>query len=296
MRFGKNTLRSIEQITMKILFVGTGLIGGSFSLAMQKHGLPIEAAGYSRKEANLDRAVELGLIGKKFTDLYEGVRWADRIILSIPVDAINSLLPKVLDEMNDEQLVIDFGSTKGKICKTVETHTKRNRFIAAHPIAGTEYTGPDAAFSSLFEGKFMILCQQERSAPEAMQSFVDTCEKIGMKVVFMDADAHDRHLAYISHLSHITSFALSNAVLAKEKDGEIILELAGSGFESTVRLAKSSPEMWVPIFKDNKAMVLEALRDFLSHTQKFKQLLDYDDTDGMRQFLENGNAIRKVIN
>ncbi|WP_258098132.1 prephenate dehydrogenase [Marinoscillum pacificum] len=280
---------------MKVLFVGTGLIGGSFSLAMQKHGLLSEAGGFSRKESNLDRSVELGLISKKFTNLEDGIKWADWVILSIPVDVIDQMLPGILDMIREEQVIVDFGSTKGKICETVKSHEARARFIAAHPIAGTEYSGPEAAFASLFEEKLMIICEDGQSNPAALMQFEKVCKTIGMKLEYMDAEAHDRHLAYISHLSHITSYSLSNAVLDKEKDGQVILELAGSGFASTVRLAKSSPEMWAPIFMENKKMVLEALDAFLSNTAEFKRLLEADDLDGMFQFLEKGRAIKRVI-
>ncbi|MEQ9303894.1 MAG: prephenate dehydrogenase [Marinoscillum sp.] len=280
---------------MKVLFVGTGLIGGSFSLAMQKHGLLTEAGGFSRKMINLDRSVELGLIQRKFTDLAEGVNWADWIILSIPVDVINKMLPGILDQVREEQVVIDFGSTKGKICETVRSHSGRTRFIAAHPIAGTEYSGPDAAFADLFVDKLMIICEDGKSNPGALNTFEKVCKTIGMKLEYMESDAHDRHLAYISHLSHITSYALSNAVLEKERDGDIILELAGSGFASTVRLAKSSPEMWAPIFVENKKMVLEALENFQKKTEEFKALLAHNDLEGLTEYLEKGRAIKRVI-
>lgn len=264
-------------------------------MAMQKHGLLSEAGGFSRKMVNLDRSVELGLIQQKFTDLMEGVRWADWIILSIPVDAINDMLPKILDEVREEQLVVDFGSTKGKICDTVRNHFGRTRFIAAHPIAGTEYSGPDAAFADLFIDKLMVICEDGKSNLGALNDFEKVCRTIGMNLEYMESEAHDRHLAYISHLSHITSFALSNAVLEKERDGDVILELAGSGFESTVRLAKSSPEMWVPIFLENKKMVLEALSNFQDQTERFKELLIKDDFEGLTSFLEKGREIKRVI-
>lgn len=264
-------------------------------MAMQKHGLLTEAGGYSRKAANLKKSMELGLIQKKFTKLETGVKWADWIILSIPVDAIDNVLPIILENIREEQVVIDFGSTKKKICESVRSHEARARFIAAHPIAGTEYSGPEAAFDSLFDEKLMIICEDGHSNPTAINAFENVCKTIGMHLEYMEAEAHDRHLAYISHLSHITSFSLSNAVLDKEKDGEVILELAGSGFESTVRLAKSSPEMWAPIFIENKEMVLEALETFLKNTIRFKELLEKNDLEGLHGFLEKGREIKRVI-
>lgn len=280
---------------MKILFIGTGLIGGSFSLSMKKHGLLTEAGGFSRNPSNLDRSMELGIIDRKFATMEEGIAWADWIVLSIPVDVISKLLPGILDQLREDQTVIDFGSTKGKICDVVNDHPKRSLFIAAHPIAGTEYSGPDAAFDSLFEQKLMIICDQEKSNQEAVGVFTEVCKKLKMHIEYMAPHAHDRHLAYISHLSHVTSFALSNAVLDKEKDGDVILELAGSGFASTVRLAKSSPEMWTPIFLENKEKVMEAVDSFMSKMSRFREMLEQEDAEGMTAFLEKGREIKRVI-
>lgn len=280
---------------MKILFIGTGLIGGSFSLSMKKHGLLTEAGGFSRNPSNLDRSMELGIIDRKFATMEEGIAWADWIVLSIPVDVISKLLPGILDQLREDQTVIDFGSTKGKICDVVNDHPKRSLFIAAHPIAGTEYSGPDAAFDSLFEQKLMIICDQEKSNQEAVGVFTEVCKKLKMHIEYMAPHAHDRHLAYISHLSHVTSFALSNAVLDKEKDGDVILELAGSGFASTVRLAKSSPEMWTPIFLENKEKVMEAVDSFMSKMSRFREMLEQEDAEGMTTFLGKGREIKRVI-
>ncbi len=280
---------------MKILFIGTGLIGGSFSLALQQRKMIDQAGGYSRNPANLEKSISLGIIQKSFTVLEEGISWADRIILSIPVDAIVQLLPGILDKINDRQAVIDFGSTKGSICAAVKDHPKRSRFIAAHPIAGTEYSGPEAAFPGLFEKKSMLICERELTDGELMDEFVKQCILISMKVDYLGAVDHDRHLAYISHLSHVTSYALSNAVLAKEKDGSVILEMAGSGFASTVRLAKSSPEMWAPIFMDNKKMVLEAIRQYNDQLEIFQELLENNDVEGLMSYLKKGREISKIL-
>ncbi|MBV6643323.1 MAG: prephenate dehydrogenase [Cyclobacteriaceae bacterium] len=280
---------------MKILFIGTGLIGGSFSLAMQQQKMLDQAGGYSRNPENLDKSISLGIIQQKFDSLEAGISWADWIILSIPVDAIVKLLPGILDKLNSGQAVIDFGSTKGSICEAIRNHKNRSQFIAAHPIAGTEYSGPEAAFPKLFENKSMLICEKELTDPELMGQFEKLCIRLSMKVDYLGATDHDRHLAYISHLSHVTSYALSNAVLAKEKDGSVILEMAGSGFASTVRLAKSSPDMWAPIFLDNKKMVLEAIGQYDSQLKKFKQLLEKDDLEGMMSFLTEGRKIGKIL-
>ena len=280
---------------MKILFVGTGLIGGSFSLALQQQNLLDQAGGYSRNPANLDKSLSLGIIQKKFDNLDEGIAWADWIILSIPVDVIVKLLPGILDKLKPGQGVIDFGSTKGSICESVKRHPKRSQFLAAHPIAGTEYSGPEAAFPKLFENKSMLICEKELTDLVLMETFEKLCTNLSMNMDYLGAIDHDRHLAYISHLSHVTSYALSNAVLAKEKDGSVILEMAGSGFASTVRLAKSSPEMWAPIFLDNKKMVLEAIGQYDSQLKKFQELLENDDLEGMMSFLTEGRKIGKIL-
>ncbi len=280
---------------MKILFIGTGLIGGSFSLALKEKGLMQEAGGFSRKKANLEKSIELRIIDQMFTSMDEGIRWADWIILSIPVNAIRKLLPEILDKMNKDQCVIDFGSTKAAICKTVREHPSRNQFIAAHPIAGTEYSGPEAAFPGLFQGKSMLICEPELSDPKLLETFKGICNHLTMKVDFLGAIDHDRHLAYISHLSHVTSYALSHTVLEKEKDGSVILEMAGSGFASTVRLAKSSPEMWAPIFIDNKDMLLEAINGYSDKVQRLKELLESEDLDGILDYLKKGGEIKKIL-
>ena len=280
---------------MKILFVGTGLIGGSFSLALQQQNLLDQAGGYSRNPTNLDKSLSLGIIQKKFESLDEGIDWADWIILSIPVDVIVKLLPGILDKLKPGQGVIDFGSTKGSICESVKGHPKRSQFLAAHPIAGTEYSGPEAAFPKLFENKSMLICEKELTDPVLMETFEKLCTRLSMNMDYLGAIDHDRHLAYISHLSHVTSYALSNTVLAKEKDGSVILEMAGSGFASTVRLAKSSPDMWAPIFMDNKKMVLEAIGQYDSQLKKFQELLENDDFEGMMSFLTEGRKIGKIL-
>ena len=278
----------------KVLLVGVGLIGGSFALSLKSSG-DYAFGGFSRRSTTLDSAQDLGIIEKKFSDLAAGIAWADWIVLSIPVDVIKQLLPSILDQLRDDQLVVDFGSTKGAICAVVQDHPKRKNFLAAHPIAGTEYSGPEAAFAGLFQDKLLIVCEENLTAQALAASFEQVALMIGFKIEKMSAEAHDRHLAYISHLSHVTSFALSNTVLEKEKDGQVILELAGSGFESTVRLAKSSPEMWTPIFLENKKMLLEGIDNYLKQLQVLRSQLENNDAEGIQRFLEKGRAIRKII-
>lgn len=279
---------------MKILLVGVGLIGGSFALAL-KQRQEVEFGGYSRKKATLAKAEDLGITSRSFENLKEGIDWADWIVLSIPVDVIRRILPEILDQLRQDQLVIDFGSTKEAICEAVNAHPRRSRFIAAHPIAGTEYSGPEAAFKELFQGKLLIICEEEKVDRSALEVFEEMAIAIGFNIARMGAAEHDRHLAYISHLSHVTSYALSNAVLEKEEDGDVILDLAGSGFASTVRLAKSSPEMWVPIFMENRKMILEGIEQYLNKVEEFRNYLKRGDEEAMKKYLENGRKIRKII-
>jgi len=279
---------------MNILIVGVGLIGGSFSLALQKRE-DLTFAGYDLDPNALQRAEDLDIVSKGFENLEEAIQWADYIILSIPVVGIKRMLPQVLDLFAPHQVVIDFGSTKSSICDGVASHSKRSQFIAAHPIAGTEYSGPEAAFAELYSNKNLILCDTEKSAPNALEVFEQLAKDAGFYITKMDSKEHDRHLAYISHLSHITSYALSNAVLKKEKDGEVILDLAGSGFESTVRLAKSSPSMWSSIFLENREMVLKGIAAYKHELERLEQYIKQEDSEAISQCLEEGREIRKIL-
>ncbi|MEM9896677.1 MAG: prephenate dehydrogenase [Bacteroidota bacterium] len=278
---------------MKVLLVGVGLIGGSFALGLKKRK-DLEFGGVDTNQANLEKARELGIISTQFS-LESGLAWADLIIISIPVESIKKLLPEILDRIDARQSVIDFGSTKQSICQVAASHPRRKNFIAAHPIAGTENSGPSAALDNLYRGKNLIICNSEESDAEKLQFFEQLAIDAGFYITKMPADEHDRHLAYISHLSHITSYVLSNAVLKKEQDGEVILDLAGSGFESTVRLAKSSPAMWSSIFIENKVQVLNGIAAYQEELSKLRLLIENQDKDGIYNYLEEGRVIRKIL-
>ena len=279
---------------MNILVVGVGLIGGSFAMALKKRK-DLSFGGFDLDEDALREARKLGIINESFDSLDEGIEWADLIILSVPVRAIKKLLPEILDQVQDHQMVVDYGSTKGSICEVVDSHPKRDHFIAAHPIAGTEHSGPSAAFAELYQSKNLILCDTQKSDQKKLEVFEFLAQEAGFYLTKMDAAEHDRHLAYISHLSHITSFALSNAVLKKEEDGEVILDLAGSGFESTVRLAKSSPAMWSAIFLENKEMVLQGIAAYKQELERIEKFIQDDDEKEVNQYLEEGRVIRKIL-
>ncbi len=273
--------------------VGVGLINGSFALALKGNSNLI-FGGSDLSDSNLEKAKERGVISHAFS-LEEGIKWADCILIGTPVDSIKELLPTILDRITKKQFVVDFGSTKASICETVKDHPNRAHFLATHPIAGTEHSGPEAAFPELFREQNLIICEREKADPVLTKYFLTIAEEAGFYFTFMSAQEHDRHLAYISHLSHISSYVLSNTVLQKEKDGEVILDLAGSGFESTVRLAKSSPAMWSSIFHENKQMVLDSISAYQQELENLRNAIENDDVSGVSTYLEEGRKIRKIL-
>lgn len=279
---------------MKLGIVGVGLIGGSFALGLKKAIPDMEVLGVDLNRENLSKAIELGVIDQ-ISDLESVCSIADVIVLSIPVNAIKSVLPSVLDQVSNNQLVLDFGSTKKAICDAVKDHPKRASFLAAHPIAGTEYSGPESAFADLFNEKVMISCEEELTGGSQRTLFHELCGHFNMSMRQMTAEAHDLHLAFVSHLSHITSFALSNTVLEKKDTEDHILDMAGSGFASTVRLAKSSPAMWAPIFEENKSHLLEGLTSYIEQLQSFKTSLENGDESALKAFMDKANQIKEIV-
>lgn len=277
-----------------IYIIGVGLIGGSLAIDIKKKYPEVVIHGISRKETTLDEALSLNLIDKKAT--LDDVANADLVIISIPVDATVKLLPTVLDKIPDTGLVVDAGSTKEAICKVVENHPKRRNFLAMHPIAGTEYSGPSAAIPNLFQGKTNIVCEVEKTTFKLQEKALDLFKSIGMRIRYMNPEAHDKHIAYVSHLSHISSFMLGKTVIEKEKNERDIFDMAGSGFASTVRLAKSSPEMWTPIFKQNKQNVIETLEEYINNLSNFKELMKSDDFDAIYNEMKETNHIKDILN
>ena len=280
---------------MKICIIGLGLIGGSYALSLKQRFKNLTLYGWDQNEAhNLD-AKKRNIIDVSCSTLEEALEVGDWILLAIPVNSIASSLSDMLDMIAPYQLIIDFGSTKEQICKGVSGHKKRDQFIAAHPIAGTEYSGPSAAFSNLYQDKVMIVCESEKTRPDFLSAFKDQCGALGMATLYLGAAEHDVNLAYVSHLSHIIAFGLSHTVLQKEASAMQILDLAGSGLASTVRLAKSSPDMWTPIFISNRDAILESLDVYLEKINNFKALLTASNTSGIRAYLEKGREIKKSL-
>jgi prephenate dehydrogenase len=274
--------------------IGVGLISGSFALAMKQHGFAKHIIGVSRTKASEQKALELGLIDEALP-LEEAIQKSDIIYVAIPVDATIPVMQQVMHLVTHQQIVIDAGSTKQALCEALQHHPKRKRFVATHPMWGTEYSGPEAATHNAFAGRACVITEQEKSDAEAVALVQKIYTTLGMNLVYMDAAAHDIHAAYVSHISHITSFALANTVLEKEKEEHTIFELAGGGFESTVRLAKSNPSMWAPIFMQNRENVLDVLNEHITQLRKFKSALEKENLEYLNELMENANRIKKII-
>lgn len=277
-----------------VTIVGVGLISGSFALALKDKGFAKNIIGVSRTQASLDKAKELGIIDEALP-LEEAVKKSDFIYVAIPVDVTVPVMKQIMDNINDKQIVADAGSTKYALCKSLENHPKRKRFVATHPMWGTEYSGPEAAVRDAFKDRSCVICEKEKSDKDAVDIVESIYKSLGMRIVYMNAENHDVHAAYVSHISHITSFALANTVLEKEKEEDAIFELAGGGFESTVRLAKSNPSMWAPIFMQNKENVLDVLNEHISQLRKFKASLEKENLEYLTELMVNANKIKKII-
>lgn len=278
---------------MKVAVIGIGLIGGSFARDVKKLHPEVTIVGLDKNQTHLDEALELQIIDEK-GDL-DALVDVDIVYVSIPVNAMVNELPKILDTIDDDTVVMDAGSTKRLICESVAEHPKRRNFMACHPIAGTEFSGPSAALEGLYAGKTMIICEVEKTAFKLQERALAIFQGIGMRIRYMNPVAHDKHIAYVSHLSHISSFMLGKTVIEKEKNERDIFDMAGSGFESTVRLAKSSPDMWTPIFEQNKDNVVETLEEYIQNLTTFKELIQKNDFENVHLEMSNTNKIKQIL-
>ena len=278
---------------MKVYIVGIGLIGGSMALDIKSIYDDAIVFGIDANEKHLDEAIKLGIIDQKATE--NDLINADLVIVAVPVDVALVILPEILNKIGEHTLVFDVGSTKNPICEAIENHPKRRNFMACHPIAGTEFSGPKAAVKGLYEGKTNIICEVERTTFKLQEKAMDLFKKLGMRIRYMDPKSHDKHIAYVSHLSHISSFMLGKTVIEKEKSEQDIFDMAGSGFESTVRLAKSSPAMWTPIFKQNKKQVIKSLEEYIQNLSNFKKLLEDDNYEEVYNEMQNTNRIKEIL-
>lgn len=277
----------------RIAIIGVGLIGGSLAIQLHEKKISSRLIGVESNKKHAQKALELELVDE-IMSLDDAINNSDVIVLAIPVDKMVALLPEVLNKI-DQQIIIDLGSAKAQLITALKDHPKRKRYVATHPMWGTEYSGPQAAVKGAFENKAVIICNADESDADALEWTKAMYRKIGMHLLEMDAADHDLHAAYVSHISHITSFALANTVLEKEKEDQAIFELASAGFESTVRLAKSNPAMWAPIFLQNRENVLDVLNEHIAQLQRFKESIEKKDEKNLQKLIEEANKIKKII-
>lgn len=278
---------------MNVVIMGLGLIGGSFAKDVRRLYPEARLLGIDRNQAHVREALDLGIIDEKGD--YASLGSAEMVFVAIPVDALLGELPKILESVGDQTLVMDAGSTKGLICEGVADHPKRRNFMACHPISGTEFSGPSAAMEGLYKDKTMIICEVEKTAFNLQERALALFQGMGMRIRYMNPLAHDRHIAYVSHLSHISSFMLGKTVIDKERNERDIFDMAGSGFESTVRLAKSSPDMWTPIFEQNRDNVVETLEEYIQNLIGFKELIQKGDFEKVHTEMGNTNRIKQIL-
>lgn len=278
---------------MKVGIVGLGLIGGSIGLKLKDLYDNIIIYGYDIDDDSVSYCLKNKIIDVKFDE--EFISELDFLFLAIPVESIKKQLSEYLNKTSNKTLIIDLGSTKFQICNSVESNQNRKNYLAAHPIAGTEFSGPNSAKKELFNDKVMILCDTEKTDPNLLLDAKKIIKSLGMSIKTMNSKEHDKHIAYVSHLSHISSFMLGKTVMDKEDDEHAIYNMAGSGFESTVRLAKSSPEMWSSIFVENKKNIIESLDEYISNINNFKKLIELSDQKTLNDEMRRINGIKKIL-
>ncbi len=278
---------------MIVTIVGTGLIGGSIAIALKEKKIATKVIGVESDKLHQQQALDLKIVDE-INELEEAISKSDLIILAVPVDSAVEMISGILD-LVDRQIIIDVGSTKEAICVAASVSKNRNRFVASHPMWGTEFKGPQAAEPGAFVDKAVVICDKENSDPDALEFAEKMYSVLGMRLIYMKSQPHDVHAAYVSHISHITSFALANTVLEKEREENAIFELASGGFESTVRLAKSNPAMWVPVFEQNRENVLDVLNEHISQLKKFKSCLEKENYGYLTELIENANKISRIL-
>ena len=277
----------------KLAVIGLGLIGGSMALDLKKR-LKYEVLGLDKNPNHIKKALELGIIDREadFSELAN----VSVVIVAVPVDKIAEVTAQVLDVIGEQTLVFDVGSVKNNICEFIKAHPKRKNFVAAHPLAGTEFSGPEAAISNLFDEKVAIICESEKTNWETLDLAISLFKQLNMRIKMMNPIDHDRHVAYVSHLSHVSSFMLGKTVLGIEKNEQAIFDMASTGFASTVRLAKSSANTWTPIFIENKENIVNALEEYIKNLAEFKKFIESNDDDMLNKTMNNTNYIKTILN
>lgn len=276
----------------KLAVIGLGLIGGSMALDLKKR-LNYKVLGIDNNPKHIQKALELGIIDKAAT--FEDLTDVDVVIVAVPVDKIAEVSSQVLDVISSNTLVFDVGSVKKNICEFIDSHPKRKNFVAAHPLAGTEFSGPEAALSNLFDQKVTIICESEKTNWETLDTAISLFKRLNMRIKMMTPVDHDRHVAYVSHLSHVSSFMLGKTVLEIEKNEQAIFDMASTGFASTVRLAKSSANTWTPIFLENKENIVKSLEEYIKNLVEFKKLIEGDEKNQLNKTMNNTNYIRNIL-
>lgn len=277
----------------KLVVIGLGLIGGSFALDL-KLRMKFKVFGVDQNPSHIKKALELGIIDEEGS--FEDLADASVVIIAVPVNVIPKVTSEVLDLVNGDALVLDVGSVKNEICKTVETHSKRRNFVAAHPLAGTEFSGPEAAILNLFDDKVNIICEADKTDWRILDKAISLFKMLNMRIKMMNPVEHDRHIAYVSHLSHVSSFMLGKTVLEIEKNEEAIFDMASTGFASTVRLAKSSANTWTPIFLENKENLIKSLEEYIKNLKEFKVMVENSDVEGLNETMNSTNYIKSILN
>ena len=279
---------------MNIGIIGLGLMGGSFALDVKERFKDFVIYGFDKSDEHLKLSFDLKLIDFKLDD--DNISNIDLLLISVPVDETINILPNILDKVGENTIVMDVGSTKLKICEGVSNHKNRKQFLAMHPIAGTENSGPNASVSGLYHGITNILCEVDKTDSNLLKKVMKILNNFEMKIIYMDPSSHDEHISYVSHLSHVTSFILAKTVIEKEKNENNIFDLAGSGFESTVRLAKSNPVTWTPIFLQNKTNLAAAIDEYIVNLNLLKQYIVDENQEELNKVLNNTNRIKKILN
>ena len=282
---------------MKVAIVGVGLMGSSFAYSLKDNNIASHIIGIDKNSENITTALELNIIDEAIS--FEQIAERDDIkliVITIPVDKIPTIAIKLLNNVRPDQIIMDMGSTKSELCEIIKEHKHRSRFVATHPMWGTENSGPQSAVKGAFTGRVLVLCDTDKSDKDAVDFVKNIYDVIGMRITYMESEQHDMHAAYVSHISHITSYALALTVLEKEREEDRIFDLSGAGFESTVRLAKSSPSMWTPIFMQNKYNVLDVLREHIHQLQILRRMLEKDDVRGLNDSIAKANSIKRILN
>jgi prephenate dehydrogenase len=277
----------------KLVVIGLGLIGGSLVKDL-KERIGYKVYGIDQNPEHIKKALELGLIDSEIEMSQIGD--ASVIIVATPVNAIPIVTQRVLDLVSKDTLVFDVGSVKQEICKAIQNHPNRGNFVAAHPLAGTEFSGPEAAILNLFDKKVNILCETDKSNWQILDKALSLFKKLNMRIKMMNPVEHDRHIAYVSHLSHVSSFMLGKTVLEIEHNEQHIFDMASTGFASTVRLAKSSSSTWTPIFLQNKENILRSLDEYIKNLKEFKEMIETNNEEALNKTMNNTNYIKTILN